>query len=358
MSLYQMKKIINSVLSFLVFSMAFGQEKKVLKLSFSGYLDTYYAYDFNQPQDDAKLPFMYNYNRQNEFNINLGLLRTKAEYENAYASIALHSGTYVEDNYANENTKIISEAYLGLYLDKARKSTVELGILPSYIGFETATSASNLTLTRSILAENSPYFMTGLKYTYKPNEKVTFSGLVTNGWQRINKPNKNISPALGSQIIYKPSDKSVFNWSTFIGKELYKNEWGMRYFSNLYWDKQWNSKWRTIFGFDSGIQKDMNSSTKDLFWMSPIFVAQYTLAPKWQTAVRFEYYQDRDNVIIAVNDAFETFNTSLNVDFLINDKVKFRTEARYLNSQNEIFKKESFLVNDNFCITTSLSFEF
>ena len=120
--------------------------------------------------------------------------------------------------------------------DKARISTMELGILPSYIGFETATSSANLTLTRSLLAENSPYFMTGVKYTYKPSDKWQFSGLITNGWQRINKPDKSISPALGSQLVYKPSVKSLFNWSTYVGKELYNNRWGMRYFSNLYWD--------------------------------------------------------------------------------------------------------------------------
>ena len=122
----------------------FAQENegpKGKKITFSGYIETYFSYDFNQPDAQAKLPFMYNYNRHNEFNVNIGLLRAKVEYENAYASIALHSGTYVEDNYANETAKIISEAYVGLYLDKAKKSTVEVGILPSYIGFETATSA-------------------------------------------------------------------------------------------------------------------------------------------------------------------------------------------------------------------------
>jgi hypothetical protein len=337
---------------------AFAQENKALKLSFSGYLETYYAYDFNQPEAEVKLPFMYNYNRHNEFNINVGLLRAKAEYENAYAAIALHAGTYVEDNYANENTKIISEAYVGLFLDKAKKSTLEVGILPSYIGFETATSASNLNLTRSLLAENSPYFMTGVKYTYKPNDKWQFSGLVTNGWQRINKPNKNVSPALGSQIVYKPSEKATFNWSTFTGKELYNNEWGMRYFSNLYWDQQWHSKWRTIVGFDAGIQTDVTDNDRKLFWMSPVIVTQYTLAPKWQTAFRVEYYQDKNNVIIASNDQFKTLGLSWNADYLINDKVKFRTEARYLNSQEEIFINDTSMVNNNFYITTSLSFEF
>ena len=336
----------------------YAQENKELKVSFSGFLETYYAFDFNQPEAQTKLPFMYNYNRHNEFNLNIGLLRVKAEYDNAYAVLSLHSGTYIEDNYANETIKIINEAYVGLYLDKAKKSTIELGILPSYIGFETATSASNLTLTRSILAENSPYFMTGIKYTYNANDKWTFSGLVTNGWQRINKPNKNIGPAFGSQIIYKPSTNSVFNWSTFVGKETYNEQWGMRYFSNLYWDNKWNSKWRTILGFDAGMQQDKSENSKELFWMSPVFIMQYSLAPKWQTAFRAEYYQDKDNVIVAVGEEFNTLGTSLNIDYLFNSKVKFRTEARYLNSQEKIFSKDEISVNNNFFITTSLSFEF
>jgi hypothetical protein len=182
--------------------------------------------------------------------------------------------------------------------------------------------------------------------------------LVTNGWQRINKPNKNVSPALGSQIVYKPSDKSIFNWSTFVGKELYNNQWGMRYFSNLYWDKQWNSKWRTIAGFDAGIQTDVTDNDNKLLWMSPVIVTQYTLTSKWQTAFRVEYYQDKDRVIIASNDEFKTLGLSLNADYLFTDKVKFRTEARYLNSRNNVFVKDAALVNDNFFVTTSLSFEF
>ena len=342
----------------LTVTIGLAQEKNEVKWSFSGYLETYYSYDFNQPEAPMKLPFMYNYNRHNEFNVNLGLVRVKAEYDNVYASLALQSGTYVEDNYANETTKIINEAYVGLYLDQAQKNTVEFGILPSYIGFESATTGANLTLTRSMLAENSPYFMTGVKYTYKPNNQWQFSGLVTNGWQRINKPDKNISPALGSQIVYKPKENSTFNWSTFMGKELYNGQWGMRYFSNWYWDKQWNAEWRTILGFDAGMQTDVTDNDSKLFWMSPVMMVQYTLTPKWQTAFRAEYYQDKDNVIITTEDSFKTFGISFNIDYLLNDKVKFRTEARHLNSQEKVFVKEASLTNNNFYITTSLAFEF
>lgn len=336
---------------------SFAQEKNELKTTFSGFVDTYYSYDFNENASDAKLPFMYNYNRHNEFNINIGLLRAKVEYENVYGSLAIHSGTYVDDNYANEKMKYLNEAYIGLYLDKSRNQSVEVGILPSYIGFESATSASNLTLTRSILAENSPYFMTGLKYNYKPSDKWNFAALLTNGWQRIDKPNKKALPSFGTQLVYKPSENATLNWSTFIGDEPIGTDLRIRYFSNLYYDFKWKTKFRTIAGFDFGMQKKADETGFNN-WLSPVLITQYSINSKWQTALRAEYYQDEKNIIIATNDEFKTLGFSLNFDYLPNSKVKFRTEARYFDSKKEVFARNSDFVNSNFFLTSSLSFEF
>jgi len=342
----------------LVFVNSFSQEKSEIKTTFSGFVETFYSYDFNENSADTKLPFMYNYNRHNEFNINIGLLRAKVEYENAYASLALQSGTYVDDNYANEKIKYLNEAYVGLYLNQSKKHSIEVGILPSYIGFESATTASNLTLTRSFLAENSPYFMTGVKYSYKPSDKWSFTALLTNGWQRINKPPKDVAPSFGAQIVYKSNANSTFNWSTFIGKEFNGTDFTMRYFSNFYYDKKWNDKWRTIAGFDYGLQDLSSSNNESASWFSPVFIAQYSINPKWQTAFRIEYYQDEKNVIIATNDEFKTLGFSLNLDYLPNSKVKLRTEARYFDSKKDVFTNGSDFVNSNFFVTTSLSFGF
>lgn len=160
-----------------------------------------------------------------------------------------------------------------------------------------------------------------------------------NGWQRINKPQKNIAPSIGSQIVYKSSVNSTFNWSTFVGKEFNGVDYKMRYFSNLYFDKKWNSKWRTIAGFDYGVQNLSNADSKSATWLSPIFIGQYCINSKWQTALRAEYYQDEKNVIIATIEEFKTTGVSLNFDYLTNSKVKLRTEARYLDSQKAIFEK-------------------
>ena len=50
---------------------------------------------------------------------------------------------------------------------------------------QSAISIDNCTLTRSLLAENLPYFLTGAKLTINPTDKWEIAGLKVNGWQPI-----------------------------------------------------------------------------------------------------------------------------------------------------------------------------
>jgi hypothetical protein len=268
----------------------------------------------------------------------------------------MHSGTYVEANYAAEKTKYLNEAYLGVYLNNKKTTTLEAGILPSYIGFESATTHANLTATRSILAENSPYFMTGVKLNHQFNEKWSVAGLLTNGWQRIEKAKSNLAPSFGTQLVYKPNAKNTLNWSTFIGKETYADAFNTRYFSNLYWDKTWNAKWHSIFGFDYGIQDISSKNKEKATWYSPVVITQYSFNSKWQMAHRIEYYQDQKQAIIASQIPFETLGNSINFDFLPNSKFKIRTEGKWYHATENIFDTNT--KKDNFSVTTTMSFEF
>jgi hypothetical protein len=333
------------ILFFIPF-LSLGQ-KDSLQLEFGGFLDNYYSYDIDAPKGEQKLPFMYNYNRHNEFAVNLALLKAKITYKNCYASIALQAGTYVMDNYANENVKYLNEAYVGSYLDQAKKHNIEIGILPSYIGFESAASLNNPTLTRSILADNSPYFMTGIWYHYNPNSRWSIGMLVMNGWQRIQKPERSAAPALGTQLSYKPSSKHLLNWSSYAGKEQYAAFTGMRWFENFYWDAQWSPNWRTILGVDWGIQNTPDGSKN---WWSPIAIAQYQANPQWQIALRLEYYSDTHQMIIAAGQPFATLGSSVNVDYTLNKYCKYRIETRYLSATEAVLNS----ANSNLFFTTGL----
>lgn len=334
------------------------KEESKVKVDFSGYLETFYGYDFNKPTAATRLDWIYNHSRHNEFSINMGMLRSSITYENIYANIAIQAGTYVDDNYTAESLKLFHEAFIGVYLDSDKKHIVEAGIMPSYIGFESASTFSNLTLTRSIMAESSPFYFTGVKYNYIPNDKWSLAFVTTNGWQRIEKPNNKALPTFGTQIMYSPNDKMTINWSTFIGDEpIGATVLRTRYFNNLFLDYGWNDKWRSILGFDMGYQRNFaGDDFQD--WKTVTFITQYAVSEKWNVAARAEYFEDQENVIVGVGAPFEVFGASFNVDFIPNSKLKLRTEAKWFDSKEPIFNKGIGTTNSNFFVSTSLAFEF
>lgn len=357
-----MKKIILSV-SIVTFGMIAAQEvteTETSKVTFSGYAEIFYTYDFNQPNNHIRQPFLYTYNRHNEFNLNLGLVKANYTTENIRANLALMAGTYPQDNMSAEQDllKIINEANIGFKISKTKNIWIDAGIMPSHIGWESAIGKDNLTLTRSIAAENSPYFETGAKISYtSDNGKFFLSGLVLNGWQRIARPEGNQTLAFGHQITYKFSDDFSLNSSSFIGNDKPTDEKKMRYFHDLYANFNVGEKWSGIVGFDAGAEQNAKGSEKYNLWYSPNLLLRYAINDQTKIGGRVEYFNDEKGVIIGTStpNGFQTFGYSLNVDHEIHKNILWRTEARGFSSKDEIFMKDNLAEKTNFFITTSLS---
>lgn len=332
------------------------------EISYSGYVDIFYAYDFNEPKTDYRQPFLYNHNRHNEFNLNLGLIKVSARHLKHRANIALQAGTYVMDNYATEPTALqyIYEGNAGLSLNKKNNLWIDAGIFGSHIGFESAISKDSWTLTRSLLAENSPYYLSGAKLTYNPNEHWELATLICNGWQRIKKVSGNSLPAFCTQIKYIKGDRLTFNWSTFIGTDDPDTTRRMRYFNNFYVQSQLTNKLGFIAGFDIGAQQIKKDNGDYNVWFSPVIIFRYLWTDKWSTALRAEYYQDKDGVIIATGtpNGFKTRGLSLNLDYSPDKNIAWRLEGRWLTSTDKIFARQNKNVNDNFTIVSSIAVSF
>src|SRR5690606_23658924 len=150
------------------------------------------------------------------------------------------------------------------------------------IGFESAISTDNYTLTRSILAENSPYFLASAKVTYQPNPRWEFATLLVNGWQRIPRVEGNTMPPSGTQVVYTPTETPTFNWSTFIGTDDPDVTRRMRYFNNIYTQFRLSEKVGIIAGFDIGTQQTTKSSEQYDYWYSPVIIGQYSITDVWK----------------------------------------------------------------------------
>lgn len=330
----------------------------------SGYAEVYYTADFNNPKNNNRPGFVYSHNRNNEININLAYIKTAYNTENVRANLALAAGTYMNANYAAEQgvMKNVYEANVGLKISKKHNLWIDAGIFPSHLGFESALGKDNWTLTRSLFADNSPYFETGAKISYTSESGKWFlSGLVLNGWQRIQRVDGNSTPAFGHQLIFKPNEKLTINSSSFIGNDKPDSIRQMRYFHNLYAVYQINKKLGITAGFDIGAEQKSKGSEQYNIWYTPVLVTKYNVTDKLSFTARGEYYQDEKGVIISTGteNGFKTFGYSFNADYQILPNLVWRTEIRNLNSKDAIFMNRTDEFNKNsLTATTALAISF
>jgi hypothetical protein len=330
-------------------------------LTISGYLETYYLHDTNHPADKLRPSFTYSHNVTDKPSINLGFIKANLNSEHVRANLALGSGTYMRANYALEPRDLqkIFEANVGLKL--TGNVWLDAGVMPSHIGFESAIGLDNWTVTRSMLADNSPYFETGVRLSYTSDDgKWYASGLILNGWQRIQRPDGNSTPAIGHQLTYKPNAKITLNSSSFIGNDKSDDDRRMRYFHNLYGQYQLNDQWGLTTGFDIGAEQAERNSKRYNLWLTPVVIAKYTYSEKLSLTARAEYYQDKDGVIVTTDtpNGFRTLSYSTNLDYKLTNHVAVRAELRKFHSKDKIFQNGSGFSDESLTATTALVFNF
>lgn len=324
---------------------------------FSGFADLYYQYDFDKPASKNRPAFLYNHTKHNQLNVNLALLKASVSKNNWRANLALMAGTYAQTNLATEPdwAKIIFEANAGYAFND--KFSLDAGILPSHLGLESAISKENWNMSRSLLAESSPYYETGVKLNFTPNKKWTFSLLALNGWQRIK--DNNSSPAFGTQVVFTPNEKWLFNSSSFIGNEQTVPNSLIRVFHNLYTTYTINQKLNSSFYFDFGFEEKLNSSGSNNWW-GLLWKLQWKTCKKINTAFRIEYFNDPAEIIISHNAASETKLTgfSANIDWQIRKNILWRNELRQFHSSDAIFIKDNLPGKGNTNFLSSIAFWF
>lgn len=341
-----------------------AQTEEPKPFQISGYAELYYSFDFNKPANNTKPSFIYNHNRHNEFNLNLGFLKAAYNTEKVRANLALMAGTYPNANLAAEPgvLKNIYEANAGVKISKKKNLWIDAGIFSSHIGFESAAGKDCYTLTRSLIAESSPYYEAGAKITYNSdNGKWLLSGLILNGWQRIQRVDGNSLPSFGTQLQYKPSENLLLNYSTFIGTDKPDSARLMRYFNNLYGIFNLGEKTAITLGFDAGMEQQAKGSSDMNTWFTPVAIARFTMTSKTFLALRAEYYQDEQGVIISTGtpNGFKTWGFSANFDVAITPNAMWRIEAKQYQSKDAIFVKDgSSMVTGNTSVTTSLAVSF
>ncbi len=338
-----------------------AQDKQPVK--FGGFVDTYYAYDFNNPKDHER-EFTTQPVRHNEFNINLAYLEAVMKQEKTRSRLALQFGQSVTKNTVGEpkdgttsgpqDAKIFQEAYIGKKL--GHKTWLDFGIFLGNIGSESWISKDNWTYTRALNLDYVPYYSSGVRLEHSLSQKEIVQFQILNGWQNMSENNQG--KAIGIQYKNFITDKVTFTYNNFFGdEEVVSSNPRFRAYHNfiLQWMK--DERWQYLAAFDVGHQSQQQADGVD-GWVASTFTVRQILNQEQSLAYRLEYYSDphQANIVTKTSNGFQVTGLSINFDQKLDEAVLWRTELRGFSSKDKIYPQGSSAKNgSNGFLVTSFS---
>ena len=344
------------------------------KISFGAFVDGYYAWDFGRPPAFDRsfaggTVFSTQPARHNEFNVNLAFVEMKLEAPHYRGRIALQTGTSVQSNYAGEPasgsisgpslSRMIQEAVVGLRLSE--NVWVDGGVFYSNAGMESWASRDNLTYTRSLVADYSPYYSSGVKLTWNATKKLTARVDVVNGWQNISE--NNSGKGAGLRLDYAASAARTLSYYNFFTDEAGTR---LRTFNGV-GIKQTTGDLTLLGEFDVGTQAKPVGRNGQSAWYGWTAVARVQTTPVVAVVFRVEGYRDKDQVIINTgtfrggrNPAFNGIGGSVGVDVTPYPRIAWRNELRGVHNTFALFPDGTGTAasKNNILAVTSLSLSF
>lgn len=316
------------------------------KVIFGGFVDSYYAYDFGRPRTLDRsfaggATFTTQPARHNEFNVNLAYVEAILTGPRLRGRLAVQAGTSVQSNYAAEPaegaisgsslSRLLQEAYGGYQVTPS--VWVDGGIFYSHLGMESWASKDNLTYTRSLTAEYSPYYSSGIRAVWTVTPKLTAHLHVVNGWQNISETNSD--KGAGLRFDYSPASIVSLSYYNFFNGETGAR---LRTFNGVGVKLRPNKRLTLLGQFDVGSIDGTNNDAASN-WYGFTLIGRSALSDKVAVVGRLERYDDEDQVNIATGsaDPFQGSGFSVGLDVVPHPRFLWRMEVRAFSNNSAIF---------------------
>ncbi|HVX28221.1 MAG TPA: outer membrane beta-barrel protein, partial [Parafilimonas sp.] len=170
-----MKKIFIAVIVLTACSETFAQDTtKKSTTTFTGSVDAYYRYDFNNPKDYPYNSLTSFTHSNNSFELGMASLRADHSFGKVAATIDLGFGRRAEEfAYNDQNTSL---AIKQLYVSYAPISAIKFtfGSWATHVGYELLDAYLNRNYSMSYMFTNGPFSHTGLKADVSLGGKSAF----------------------------------------------------------------------------------------------------------------------------------------------------------------------------------------
>jgi len=317
-------------------------------VAYSAFIDGTFGYDWND-LPTRKRPYTTQPYYADEVALNLGYVDATLQTDEYHGRLALQYGSSVVANYAAEPElffRYIQEGFIGTEL--AEGLTLDVGIFFSHIGMESWISRDNINLSRSLIAENSPYYQSGARLLYTLSASIKGELYLVRGWQNVSDASQ---PAVGSRFIYTASPSLSLQHSTFVGDVS-----GGRLFNHVGFSKSLSQGVRLVGGYDLGLQERRADTTA--IWHGWALSTQVEVSAPVRLGFRVERYSDPSQVIVQSlsSSSFTTVGLSCNLDYALTSQLVWRTEYRAFIGSGNIFPDKGGFSSSDSVAQTSLAY--
>ncbi len=282
-------------------------------LTWSLYIDAYYAFQFHQPIDHTIFPTTVAA-RHNEISFNLGILGVDVTgLDGPIGRIYIQYGSNVETTAGQDPTvtrgfflsasvfKYIQQAAVGWHFHALHGINAELGIFPSYVGLESYLPQENWTYTHAFLSDATPYYFFGMRTQIFPTARLKVELWLVNGWQTFGQWHEG--RAGGYYLNWRPKEWLSLVNCFYVGQEVMGDPESLRPYTDN------NVQIRYYKGGKRSVRTAAFSLTADLGyerrgnapngWMGGLSLAHRVAWTKWlATTVRGDvFYDTRASVI-------------------------------------------------------------
>ena len=191
----------------------------------------------------------------------------------------------------------LKEAY-GSYLAPVGKGLqLDFGKFVTQHGAEVIESKDNWNYSRGLLFTYAiPYYHFGLRSKYVFNDKYQFSAYIVNGWNNI--IDNNTGKTLGLQFGWNPNKKVSLVQNYMVGPEQVPTQINNLSSVRQLWDTivtySPTSKLSLMWNYDYGRGDRILGVPDPVFWTGVAGYVRYAFTDKYALATRYEYFDDHN----------------------------------------------------------------
>lgn len=314
-------------------------EKKASPIEITGFVDTYYSYNFNDPPGDTQLRNFDTKHNQLSLNLIEVALEQKPTSDSRLGfRTDLNFGPATDMVHAFEPGgadvfKAFEQAYVSGLAPLGKGLQIDFGKFVTHHGAEVIEAKDNWNYSRSLLfALAIPYYHVGVRATYPLSDKLSVAGYFVNGWN--DGVDNNGGKTFGFQATVKPSSKLTLIQNVMTGPEQVDDNDSNRFLSDSIATLNVTPSLSLMANYDYGRDKVAGQAVK---WQGIAGYFRYQINDTWAVAPRFEYLKDSDGFMTGTSQTLKEL--TLTSEHKIGGALLTRLEYRRDLSDTPFFVK-------------------